>query len=596
MKSTIWLQSGVLAVGLLVGAAPRAQACGGLFCSSANPVNQAAERIIFSFDRPNRRVTAVVEILYDGPAEKFAWVLPVPGVPEVGVSTSALLDRLQIATNPTYAIQRTWGDRCNGGTGGQGVAAPTPAPAPAAPPAVAPAPMVSVLASGSVGPYNYEVIKIDPADSDPADVAIEWLKTNGYDVGALGPDVLRPYLRDGLNLIAFRLSKTGSVGSIRPIMLTYSSEHPMIPIRPTAVAANDDMGILVWVLGAGRAVPTNYKTLELNEAVLDWFNPQTSYNDVVSAAADEAGGQGFVTELAVPTAPSNIADTIFPERFQIDEFREIADSLAPAPLVVQVVDSFSVSAIGGLGGPFGARRGGGQTALDGVADVLAKHLTLPAGVTIDDVLRTPRCYFQQFRMPGAFYCEGRVAPPMTISLAGFDRIAFLRDLETLVLQPLEKTAQLFRDQRYLTRFYTTMSARDMTLDPEFDLNATLPDVSNQHSVVLKYLDACFGDPSGRWEATLASGQVVPGRDGSWPFSVKSQKMPVNLRVVQLSATGPGQVLRDNRSRISGALAGNTHQAGGCALTTAPRPLDAGAATLLGLGLLVLLGRRSLRRR
>jgi hypothetical protein len=79
-------------------------------------------------------------------------------------------------------------------------------------------------------------------------------------------------------------------------MLTYNTDHPMIPIRPTAVAANDDMGILVWVLGSGRAVPTNYKTLELNEAVLDWFNPSMVYNDVVVAAADEAGGQGFVTE------------------------------------------------------------------------------------------------------------------------------------------------------------------------------------------------------------------------------------------------------------------------------------------------------------
>jgi hypothetical protein len=103
------LLAGCVGAGLLavLPAAP-VQACGGLFCSAATPVNQAAERIIFSHDKAQKKVTAVVEILYQGPSEKFAWVLPVPGIPQVGVSTSALLDRLQTATNPTYSIQRTW--------------------------------------------------------------------------------------------------------------------------------------------------------------------------------------------------------------------------------------------------------------------------------------------------------------------------------------------------------------------------------------------------------------------------------------------------------------------------------------------------------
>ena len=55
-----------------------AQACGGLFCSASAPVNQAAERIIFS-KNADQTVTAVVQIQYQGPSEEFAWVLPVPG-------------------------------------------------------------------------------------------------------------------------------------------------------------------------------------------------------------------------------------------------------------------------------------------------------------------------------------------------------------------------------------------------------------------------------------------------------------------------------------------------------------------------------------
>jgi hypothetical protein len=597
-----------LGAGLLAAlpAAP-AQACGGLFCSAATPVNQAAERIIFAYDKPNKQVTAVVEILYQGPSEKFAWVLPVPGIPKVAVSTSAVLDRLQAATNPTYSIQRSWGDQCGGanpsrGTGGSGGSSAS-GPGGAGAPNTGGMSPVSVLAAGSVGPYDYQLIMVNPANSDPAMVAIEWLTANGYDVGALGPEVLRPYLRDNLNLLAFKLSKNKMTGSIRPVMLTYNSDHPMIPIRPTAVAANDDMGILVWVLGSGRAVPTNYRTLELNEAVLDWFNPAMVYNDVVAAAADESGGQGFVTELAQPTANSGIADTLYQERFGVEQFRSQADAFSNAELIVAVVNTFNTFSSGGFGGPFASRPSGMRVSLDGVSDVLAKHLKLmEADVTVDQFMAAPRCYLEQFRQPNMFYCEGRPTPAKAVDISTFSKVLFLTDVEELIIKPIEATSQLFRDHRYMTRFYTTMSARDMTLDPDFDLNPSLPDISNQHTLALKYLDSCPGDVSGRWEATLQSGTVVKGSDSTWPFNVRDQRMPVNRRVTQLAATGAGMVIKDNTTTINGVMSGGgrnpvggaggsgstTGSSGGCSFGGSG--LGGGLGLLL-VGLFVLFNRR-----
>ena len=66
---------------------------------------------------------------------------------------------------------------------------------------------VSVIQEGRAGPYDYTQIEVNEDLDDPADVAIEWLDENGYDVTDIGPDVLRPYLADGQNLVAFRLSK-----------------------------------------------------------------------------------------------------------------------------------------------------------------------------------------------------------------------------------------------------------------------------------------------------------------------------------------------------------------------------------------------------
>ena len=167
-------------------------------------------------------------------------------------------------------------------------------------------------------------------------------------------------------------------------------------------------------------------------------------------------------------------------------------------------------------------------------------------------------------MPGSFYCDGKPAPAKAIDLTTFDRVAFLTDLEAMVMRPLEQTSQLFRDQRYMTRLYTTMSARDMTLDPDFDLNPSLPDVSNVHTLMLRYTDTCPGDVSGKWEATLQSGTVVKGVGTTWPFSVKDQIMPVNRRVTQLSASGAGTVVKDNTAMINGlaGMPGGTGGSGG----------------------------------
>ncbi len=92
----------------------RASACGGFFCDSSQPVNQSAERIIFTHDADGT-VTAVIQIQYAGPAEEFAWVLPVAGSPEVNVSSNAAFTRLQLATNPQYQLTTRVEGTCRDG-------------------------------------------------------------------------------------------------------------------------------------------------------------------------------------------------------------------------------------------------------------------------------------------------------------------------------------------------------------------------------------------------------------------------------------------------------------------------------------------------
>src|SRR5690349_24852265 len=104
---------------LLAGAAAAlwtapASACGGFFCSQQQPVNQAAERIIFA-DNGDGTITAVIQILYEGPSENFSWLLPISTVPQgdqLGVASDVAFTRLQAATNPQFNLNTVIEGRC----------------------------------------------------------------------------------------------------------------------------------------------------------------------------------------------------------------------------------------------------------------------------------------------------------------------------------------------------------------------------------------------------------------------------------------------------------------------------------------------------
>jgi MYXO-CTERM domain-containing protein len=509
----------------LLSSPPRAEACGGLFCNSnrAIAVNQAAEQIIFA-KNADGSVTAVIQIMYEGEVNKFAWVLPVSGVPDVAVSSNQAFVMLKQATNPSY--QLNYQSNCAstppaafGNTAGGAPIAPTAM-------AASDKSAVTVLASGAIGPYEYDVIMVDPMQSDRSKVAVDWLTAHSYDVGPMGADLLRPYLDNDQNLIAFKLTKGSTTGSIRPVMLNFGKGLPAIPIRPTAVAANDDMGVLVWVLSDSRAIPQNYKGLVLNDALIDWFNPNNNYNKVVSKAANEAMGQGFVTEFAGKTAMYKQATgngLIFPmyQQQTWDQFMTVAhtDSMQ---MIRDATNNWGT--------------------WDGFDDALRLATTLPSTLAFSDFKACLACY-------------------LTSAGVSFDRAMFLTQLYEKVIKPMAATQALLDGTAYMTRLYTTMSADEMTLDPAFDFNKDLGDVSNIHTATIK--TGCGN--VGPWTMDLPPVGTVSGMTvGTWPIAIEAQ--PAALKILQMATAGDGKVVEDRTDMITKLLktatSGGTGGSGG----------------------------------
>ncbi len=507
----------------LVTPAP-ARACGGFFCDASQPVNQSAERIIFS-RAPDGQVTAVIQIQYQGPAERFAWMLPVAGRPTIAVSSNLAFDRLQLATNPSYRLNTTVEGECLPEPEMQATAGGGDFSMDASGPPSEEDGDVTVVDQGSVGPYDYVVVSVDPAAATPAASAIAWLRDNGYDIDDGGADRIGPYLASGMNLLSFRLTKGNDAGAIRPVMIGFGSGLASIPIRPTAVAAVADMGVMVWVLGPHRAYPVNYASLELNEALINWFNPGPTYNAVVTEAANQAGGNGFVTEASGPAR--SLGEAIAPafEATAWERWKADPSQLATLEQLRQMISTFA--------------------AYDGLGDAVSEHLALPAEVPVAAFLQCPWCYELPTDSDGV--------------VTGFDVAGFVTDVDAEVIAPVRATQALFARDVTATRLYTTLSADEMNVDPSFDFNPDLPEVSPAH--VADRVIECSPElqrSEAPWRVSLGDGQVVRGFGASWPFSLDTSNMPANARVVRIGPTGPGEVVVDNAAPIGSDLA--THNA------------------------------------
>src|SRR6185436_10822479 len=71
------------------------QACGGTFCDTgpaATPVDQTGENVLFVLD--GNTVEAHVQIQYVGGAARFAWIVPMPKIPQVTVGSQPLFNAL----------------------------------------------------------------------------------------------------------------------------------------------------------------------------------------------------------------------------------------------------------------------------------------------------------------------------------------------------------------------------------------------------------------------------------------------------------------------------------------------------------------------
>jgi hypothetical protein len=277
--------------------APPADACGGFFCGR-QPVDQTAERILFEVGQDS--VTMTTQISFTGDAADFAWVLPLSDVPladSLAVYHQQALNALDANSGPVFVPPD---DPACYSCFGCEFAVPAAGPADNADGG----PSVTVFIRQEVGDYDVAVIESE----DPA-ALVAWLRAEGYRITAPMEPYVERYTSEGLKFLALKLVAGADVQDLRPFRFTLPGTAPTIPLRMTALAAEPEMSIVTFVLADMRFEGKNWPNLEIPDERIR-YNPfaylassvSTNWASLVASSVDEAGGQGWVTEFAGPSA------------------------------------------------------------------------------------------------------------------------------------------------------------------------------------------------------------------------------------------------------------------------------------------------------
>ena len=244
-----------------------AAACGGCAAPVGEPTQVTGHRMLFSVSKTETTLWDQIE--YSGAPSSFAWVLPIKGQVEIGLSSDVLFAQLSDLTVTTIAPPplncppppSCWGwseDEFGGAPSAGGNEDGG----------------VEVIAQQVVGPYD----TVQLSSQDPAALK-NWLITNGYNIPLDVAPVIDSYVNEGFDFLALKLIPGADVNSMRPVRITAQGAAASLPLRMVAVGTGAITPITLWMIGEGRYEPTSFPwfTIGQQEIVWNWDTSESNY-------------------------------------------------------------------------------------------------------------------------------------------------------------------------------------------------------------------------------------------------------------------------------------------------------------------------------
>src|SRR5580704_3641388 len=290
-RTTIVIGLSLTTSALAVLAERDAAACGGCF----HPPTQTAsditdERMLLAAS--TSQSTLYDQIEYSGNPTSFAWVLPIHGTVDVGLSADVLFDSIDALT-ATQIVPPVPNcpppPNCGGGSSSGGAFG-------ASANAGAEAPTVTVTKAENVGPYA--TVQLHSTDSS---ALANWLAQHGFNIPADVVPVINEYVTEGFDFLAMKLLPNQGVQAMRPVRVTTQGASLSLPLRMAAVGTGTTVGITIWVVSDGRYEPQNFPFFHIDDGQLVWdFSTNLSNYTTLRAQNESAlGGKGWEIESSL---------------------------------------------------------------------------------------------------------------------------------------------------------------------------------------------------------------------------------------------------------------------------------------------------------
>ena len=297
------------ALGAALSALPlhegEARACGGCFHPpEENPTIVTDHRMILSVSK--EQSTLYDQVKYQGNPSSFAWVLPISGTVEVGLSADAVFQQLDQKTQtqiisppqncppPPNCTNRGGAFGASDSTGSEAGSAAQP-------------PGVQVTKQEVVGPY--ETVQLKATD---ANALQNWLQQNGFAVPADVQPIVNQYVAEKFDFLALKLIPGKGVQDMRPVRVTTRGANAVLPLRMVAAGTGAVVGISLWVFGEGRYEPQNFPFFSIKDEdlVWDWASSTSNYKELRAQRSAGLAGRGWEIETALQVNRSQLESVV----------------------------------------------------------------------------------------------------------------------------------------------------------------------------------------------------------------------------------------------------------------------------------------------
>lgn len=281
-----------------------AQACGGCFVPPEENTQVTGHRMVMSIGMDQS--TLVDQIVYTGSPESFAWVLPIRGKVDIGLSSDLIFNQLGFQTTvavrppplncPIYNCGQDSGSEfsasassggAGGGSGGGGV---------------------DVIAQGTVGPY--ETVQLDANGN--AQALSEWLGLHGFQLPSSIEPIVADYVADGFNFLALKLLPGVGIDRIQPVRVTTQGAGIELPLKMVAAGTGAVTTMTLWVLGQGRYETDNFPNFVIapEAHVWNYDEGRSNRSDLVAKAYAASNGHAWHTEAAIKSNAGSIRSSV----------------------------------------------------------------------------------------------------------------------------------------------------------------------------------------------------------------------------------------------------------------------------------------------